>query len=133
MILAMAEFQIPASKSKIRAVARLELEPRDFDETAKFYRRLGFTVTIKGTDVGGRFAELKAGEVRVRFTEAAATGTGSDRRRSAFHRLVLCFDVSDIAALVTELRGKGLTVEERGATAAEIVDPNGVRILLEQG
>lgn len=127
----MAEFQIPASKSKIRAVARLELEPKDFDETAKFYRRLGFTVTIKGVDVGSRVAELKAGDVRVRFTEAAAGG--ADRRRSAFHRMVICFSVTDVAALTAELRGKGMVVEERGAAAAEVVDPNGVRILLEQG
>ena len=126
----MAEFQIPAGKSKIRGFARVELEPRDFDETARFYRRLGFQVTIKGDAAGGRMAELKAGEVRVRFNEAGA-GPATDRRRSAFHRLVLCFAVTSVDEVRAELATKGIAFEERGPRAVEVLDPNGVRILLE--
>jgi hypothetical protein len=127
----MGEIQIP-SKTKIKAVARFEIEPRDFDETAKFYRRLGFQLTIRG-DIGKRTADLKSGEVRLRFIEAAESGL--DRRRGPFHRLRICLRVSDLPGFVADLRGKGMEVEDPGAMRplrTEIVDPNGVRILLEE-
>ncbi len=124
------------SKQRLRGIERLEIEPRDFDETVRFWRRLGFQVTIKG-EVGRREAALRAGELRLLFREPRDEG-GQDRRRSPFRRLRIAFGVRDLEALVAELREKGVEVPAPGrvqglARAVEIVDPNGIRLLLEEG
>jgi predicted enzyme related to lactoylglutathione lyase len=130
----MADVIIP-NKQRIRGIERLEIEPRDFTATAKFWRQLGFQVTIKG-DPGRREATLRAGEVRLLFREPAED-PGSDRRRSAFTRLRIAFSIRDFDVYLEDLRGKGVDVPEPSrphgfARAVEIVDPNGVRILLEE-
>lgn len=126
----MSETRIPAGKSKVRAPARFELEPRDFEETARFYRRLGFQVTIKGDAIGKRVAELKAGEVRIRLREGG--GPELDRRRSAFHRLRLVLAIASFEEFRAEVQAKGIETADAGPRAFEVTDPNGVRLLLEE-
>ncbi|HVY61649.1 MAG TPA: VOC family protein [Planctomycetota bacterium] len=130
----MADLFVP-NKQRIRGIERLEVEPRDFPATAKFWRQLGFQVTIKG-DPGRREATLRAGEVRVLFREPP-DDPEMDRRRSAFTRLRIAFSVRDFDAYLEELRSKGVEVPAPSrhhgfARAVELVDPNGIRILLEE-
>jgi hypothetical protein len=130
----MADLFVP-NKQRIRGIERLEVEPRDFTATAKFWRQLGFQVTVKG-DPGRREATLRAGEVRVLFREPPED-PDADRRRSAFTRLRIAFSVREFDAFLEELRSKGLEVPPPSrfhgfARAVELIDPNGIRILLEE-
>jgi len=130
----MGELFVP-NKQKIRGIDRLELEPRDFDATAKFWRQMGFQVTIRG-EAGRREASLKANDLRLLFRETAED-PGMDRRRSPFTRLRIALGIRDFEAYLTELRGKGIAVPESGhgqgaSRAVEVIDPNGIRLLLEE-
>ena len=130
----MADLFVP-NKQRIRGIERLEVEPREFDGTARFWRQLGFQVTIKG-EAGRREATLRAGEVRVLFREPPHD-PADDRRRAAFTRLRIAFSIREFDAYLDDLRAKGLEVPEPSrfhgfARAVELVDPNGIRILLEE-
>jgi catechol 2,3-dioxygenase-like lactoylglutathione lyase family enzyme len=130
----MADFFVP-NKQRIRGIERLEIEPRDFEATARFWRRLGFSVTIKG-EAGRREAALRAGDLRILFREPREE-SGADRRRAPFQRLRIAIGVRDFDAFLDDLRAKDVEVpaptREHGFTRAiEVVDPNGIRILLEE-
>lgn len=122
------------NKQRLRAVERLEIEPRDFNETVTFWRRLGFQVTIQG-EPGQRLASLKAGELRVKLTEDERRA--HDRRRNPFTALRIALSVRDFDAYLADLRQKGIAAGEpsfeHGFTrGVEIVDPNGIRVLVEE-
>ncbi|MHC4391719.1 MAG: VOC family protein [Planctomycetota bacterium] len=130
----MADYFVP-SKQHLRRLERLEIEPRDFNATARFWRRLGFQVTIQG-DTGRRTAALRAGEVRLLFRESGILG--DDRRRTPFLPLRVVISVRAFDECLAELAGKNITLgpEERTsgfARAVEVIDPNGIRLLVEDG
>jgi hypothetical protein len=130
----MRDFFVP-SKRRIERVSRLEVVPRHFDETARFWRRLGFQVTITG-EVGARQANLRAGDLHVVFHEAQEDPE-ADRRRNPFDRLRIVISVRAFDEYLEELSTKGFDgvgVESAAgsARAAELVDPNGIRLLLEE-
>ena len=130
----MRNYFVP-SKRRIERVVRLEIVPREFDDTVRFWRRLGFQVTITG-EAGTRQANLRAGELHVRFEEAQED-PAADRRRAPFFRLRVVVAVRAFDDYLAELAAKGfedLAVERSatGGRAVEVIDPNGIRLLLEE-
>lgn len=101
---------------------------KDLDETVKFYRVLGFSVTGRYPEAGPpTWVEATRGDAVLQFYADPPQGTPESPMCSGTFYL----GVSDVAALATQLRSEGVVLEwgpevmDYGQLEFGVRDPNG--------